>query len=85
MEFHTRTLLEEERPTPILLDADVGRSDELLRSCGWCKKFLVGDEWVEVEEAVQRLRLFQRRRLPSITHGICDGCYEKMNEVAARA
>ncbi|GAB4400098.1 MAG: hypothetical protein Kow00123_07590 [Anaerolineales bacterium] len=85
VEFHTRTLLEEERPTPILLDADVGRSDELLRSCGWCKKFLVGDEWVEVEEAVQRLRLFQRRRLPSITHGICDECYEKMNEVAARA
>lgn len=85
VEFHTRTLLEQERPTPILLDADVDRADELLHSCSWCKKFLVGNEWVEVEEAIQRLRLFQRRRLPAITHGICDECYERMSEVAERA
>lgn len=83
VEFRTRTLMEQERPAQVLLDADVDRTDELLRSCSWCKKFLVGNEWVEVEEAIQRLRLFQRRRLPSITHGICDACYDRMSEVAA--
>lgn len=85
VEFRTRTLLEQERPVPVLLDPEAARSDELLRSCSWCKKFHVGDEWVEVEEAIQRLRLFQRRQLPAITHGMCDECYEKMNEVALRA
>lgn len=82
VEFHTRTLLEEERPVPVLLDPDAPRSDELLRSCGWCKKILVGDEWVEVEEAVHRLRLFHRRLVPAITHGICDECYARMNAAA---
>lgn len=83
VEFHTRTLLEEERPVPVLLDSEAHRSDDLLRSCGWCKKIQVGTEWVEVEEAVHRLRLFQRRRLPAITHGICDECYARMSTAAA--
>ncbi len=85
VEFRTRTLLEQERPAPLLLDPQADRSDELLRSCGWCKKFFVGGEWVEVEEAIQRLRLFQRRSLPAISHGICGECYEKMNAVVAEA
>ena len=26
--------------------------------CGWCDRFLVDGEWVEVEEAARRLELF---------------------------
>lgn len=83
VEFHTRTLLEQERPTPLLLDPEAPRSDELLRACGWCKKIQVSSEWMEVEEAIHRLRLFHRRWLPSITHGICNECYARMMAVAA--
>ena len=30
--------------------------------------------WVEVEEAVNVLRLFDKPRLPRISHGICAPC-----------
>ena len=43
--------------------------------CAWCKKADVGG-WVEVEEAVRRLQLFDQARLPRITHGVCPACKE---------
>ena len=42
--------------------------------CGWCDRFEVDGEWVEVEEAAQRLELFDRAELPTISHGICPDC-----------
>jgi hypothetical protein len=32
--------------------------------------------WVEVEEAVRELWLFERTQLPQITHGVCPDCQE---------
>jgi hypothetical protein len=52
----------------------------MVRVCGWCKKVDVGGSWAEVEEAVTRLRLFDRPLLPQLTHGICEGCYDRMVE-----
>jgi uncharacterized membrane protein len=68
---------EERRPqAQPLLSADAERNDDTLTMCGWCDRFLVGGEWVEVEEAAARLGLFQRRELPQISHGICPDCTE---------
>jgi hypothetical protein len=62
-------------PQP-LLDLTVPRSEEMVEMCGWCDRFFVDGEWVEIEVAVERLQLFARTELPAITHGICPACTE---------
>lgn len=85
VQFRTRTVLEEDRvPTP-LLEADTASPDELLQVCGWCKKVFAGGSWEEVELAVERLQLFERHPLPSITHGVCEQCYQAMLETLAKS
>ena len=54
------------------------RSEEILTMCGWCDRFLVDDAWVEVEEAVARLGLFELATLPAISHGVCPDCTEML-------
>jgi hypothetical protein len=61
-----------------LLSPDAPRGDQTLTMCGWCDRFLVDGEWVEVEEAVARLGLFQRAELPAISHGVCPDCSEML-------
>ncbi len=73
--FSARLRSEEARSTPqAVLDPAAPRSAETLAMCGWCDRFEVGDEWVEVEEAAKRLGLFERAELPTISHGICPRC-----------
>ena len=66
---------EERQP---LLDVSAPRGEDTIEMCGWCDRFLVEGEWVEVEEAAARLRLFARPELPEITHGICPACTEML-------
>jgi len=41
-----------------------------------CKRIaLSGNEWVEVEVAVQELELFQKSVMPGFTHGVCQDCF----------
>lgn len=61
-----------------LLDSQAERGDDLVEMCGWCDRFRVAGEWVEVEEAAARLRLFQRGTPPAISHGICPDCTEML-------
>jgi hypothetical protein len=61
-----------------LLAADTPRGDGTLTMCGWCDRFLVDGEWVEVEDAVARLRLFELPRMPEISHGVCPDCTEML-------
>jgi hypothetical protein len=42
--------------------------------CGWCKRVDVSARWLEVEAAVEALRLFDEETLPRISHGICPEC-----------
>ena len=77
--FSARMRSEQPRePTQELLSAEVPRSKRTLTMCGWCDRFLVGDEWVEVEEAAARLGLFELAELPKISHGICPDCGEML-------
>lgn len=79
--FRVRTLSEEAREPQLLFDPDRKNTGELLRVCGWCKKVDVGEQWVEVEEAVAALGLFDRSLLPDVTHGICESCFSDMAAV----
>lgn len=62
-----------EPPQP-LLDPDTQRGGDTLEMCGWCDRFLVDGEWIEIEEAAVALDLFRRSELPRIEHGICPRC-----------
>jgi hypothetical protein len=72
----SHVMREEPRASVPLLDPAVPRTDEALLACSWCRKVYVGGRWVEVEQAVERLRLFERAELPSLTHGVCPACAE---------
>jgi len=75
--FSARLRLQERRDEPQpLLDPDTPRGAESLVMCGWCDRFEVDGEWIEVEEAARRLGLFDRPELPALSHGICPACNE---------
>lgn len=75
--FAARLRSEQARDAPMpLLDPEAPRGEDTLTMCGWCDRFEVDGEWVEVEEAARRLDLFERSELPAISHGICPDCNE---------
>jgi hypothetical protein len=77
--FSARPRTEERREEfQPLLAADTPRSEETLTMCGWCDRFLVDGEWVEVEQAVARLGLFALPEMPAISHGVCPDCTEML-------
>jgi len=77
--FSARLRSEEARDFPQpLLDPEAPRGEETLPMCGWCDRFEVDGEWVEVEEAARRLELFNEPELPALSHGICPDCNEML-------
>lgn len=80
--FVNRALRIEARPPQWILDPSRPRSQErFLRLCGWCKRAELAGDWVEIEQAVARLRLFDEIESPRLTHGICPGCIERVRAV----
>lgn len=79
LRVRTWLIREEARDAVALLDPTVPRDDSQLGVCGWCKRVDLGEErWEEVEVAIAELRLFERDRLPLISHGMCPACFEGM-------
>jgi len=74
---HLRSEEEREASQP-LLDPAAPRGGGMLSMCGWCDRFEVDGEWVEVEEAARRLGLFERSRMPRLSHGICPECSDML-------
>lgn len=82
IEFATSAQQLTDRDHVALLDHRAMHSEALLRSCAWCNRIDVGNSnWVEVEEATDRLRLFELDVTPTLTHGICDDCLKSMTEL----
>lgn len=74
VEFETHTMRVEDREPVELLSRNMKRSTQLLRACAWCNRIDVGygsNDWVEVEDATERLRLIELGQMPQLTHGIC--------------
>ena len=80
IQFEGRIVREEDRETVSLLDPSVSRSDEYVVVCSWCKRVDVSGAWVEVEEAVRALTLFDAIDLPQITHGMCVDCATRIGD-----
>jgi hypothetical protein len=68
----------ESRPRLDVLAPKTPRTDHTLAICGWCNRAHVDRRWMEVEDAVAVLRLFERPRPPRVAHGICDACHRFM-------
>jgi len=83
VEFETGIVQIDDRAPLALLSRDTPRSSDLLRVCAWCTRVDVSagaNDWVEVEEAADRLRLFELEKAPQLTHGICEVCLESMTK-----
>lgn len=79
IEFVNMIIRVAERNNLELLDSNIERSNNRIRICSFCKKVDVSkDEWVEVEEAITILNLFNDSKLPALTHGVCPICYEQI-------
>jgi hypothetical protein len=78
VQFQARLRSEETREFQPLLDPEARRGTDLIEMCGWCDRFWVDGEWVEVEEAATRLKLFQRSEAPMVSHGVCPDCTEML-------
>ena len=43
--------------------------------CSLCKRIKAYEtRWLELEEAIETLNLFDTAELPELVYGICDGC-----------
>lgn len=78
IDFASRLLrLEPRRPVQLLDEAQPRDDDHYLKVCSVCKRAEVAPgEWQELELAERRIRLFERERLPRVTHGLCADCFE---------
>jgi hypothetical protein len=58
-----------------MLDPLETHSDQWLTICSWCKRLPVSDfGWLEIEDAVARLKRFGSQLLPTLTGGLCPDC-----------
>jgi hypothetical protein len=82
IEFRSRVIRTERREPVDLLNNKRECSDELVRICSMCKKIAVSEtEWREVESAIAALKLFEKERMPRLSHGLCPTCFrEAMKE-----
>lgn len=76
--FRTYVISSRARRAVGLLDTRAVRSEFLLKICGWCMRVSSKDSWIEIEDAISELGLFEAPRLPSLSHGMCQKCYAAM-------
>lgn len=80
VKFTTDLIRAESRPAVRLLDHASERDDQFVRICSWCDRVAVGpEEWVDAEEAVNRLGLLLAERPPTLTHVMCASCEIKFS------
>lgn len=80
LQFDNRTIWTEERAPAILFNEDAARINNLLIMCSWCNKIETANgHWQEVEQAVETLNLFELEYLPTISHGMCNVCFEEIS------
>lgn len=83
IEFQSRVLDIERRTAQELLRPDHPVDERWVDLCSCCKRIAVGQDWVEVEDAVMRLRLFDCDRLPRTRHCVCPECSRQLSGIAA--
>lgn len=65
-------------------EASSQEPETFVAMCSWCKAARLGGEWGAVEELVRAEGLFQKERVPRISHSICPECRESVRGVLRR-
>ncbi|MCX8065919.1 MAG: hypothetical protein N3G21_12235, partial [Candidatus Hydrogenedentes bacterium] len=74
--FTSEFLSENLRETPLKAIYSTNISEEyMLVMCSWCKKVKTQAGWLELEEVLNKEKIFIKREIPQISHGICEECY----------
>lgn len=82
IEFRTRLLCSKPRPVQLLLEPTAPRSRKALFLCCWCNRVSLGmAEWLEVEEASERLRLADAKEFPCLEYVTCPCCFAKITAI----
>jgi hypothetical protein len=75
LQLSGRLVRDQARPYLKLLDRLVTRSTDPLGTCSVCLRVKLFEEtWVETEEAVERLKLFDSAQLPPLDYRVCPDC-----------
>jgi hypothetical protein len=73
--FDVTPVLEQPQIAAPRVEAAPGEA-ALMRVCAWCKRVeMPADVWIEPEEVVSALSLFDCPTFPGLTHGMCPRCY----------
>ena len=84
VQFDVKVLKEELREAVPLLAATTPRSDRLVLMCAWCQRVRVpSGDWVEVEDGLNALEIFNAETVPRLSHGICPACSATLIEADA--
>jgi hypothetical protein len=78
VDFETRVVESQPRSEVRAMHPDAARSEALLTICGWCMRVPVNEEWLEIEQAITALGLFEEAATPQLSHGMCPACYDTM-------
>jgi hypothetical protein len=83
----TSTIVKTESREPVnLIDQKEKRTNKLINICSMCKKIkLSQNKWIEIEEGIAQLKIFEAEKLPGLTHGLCPACYQKVMETIKKA
>jgi hypothetical protein len=79
--FEVTSVLEQAQVPAPRVDIALPADEALVRVCAWCKRVeLPADTWIEPEDAVGALSLFDCPTFPGLTHGMCPRCYGVFNQ-----
>lgn len=84
--FTSTPVVEFKRVPLALLEPRRPATATFVRMCSWCHSLAwPGERWVPLEDAAERIQLLDPRMLPTLTHGICPDCAERMLRKLQRA
>jgi hypothetical protein len=78
VDLQTKLISSQPRIEVGLMHSATIRSGALLTICGWCMRVPVTGTWLEIEEAIPALGLFEASAMPQLSHGMCPACYDTM-------
>lgn len=85
VEFRTTLVESQPRTAMSLMDATLIRSEAQVKICGWCMRLPdTSGNWLEIEEAVHALKLFEGIPIPQLSHTMCPGCYSSVTSALER-
>ncbi|HOK08560.1 MAG TPA: hypothetical protein PLT82_01420 [Candidatus Hydrogenedens sp.] len=76
--FITHLIRKEPQNYKSILDSKVLRVRKVIRMCSWCKKVEFDSQWLELDEVINKAKIFDSEKAPMITHTICDNCLKSL-------